>query len=169
MVNNFQKSFDALNLCGVQSSITFSFICVNILSFTDTRESKASMSSRKLNWTQCKDLVYLKSRFQSLGVANLMGLDDLATFQRWCLFKESSLTIHVMIHVEYWELLYSSHAFNVCLSITFKWIHYDIVEFTRCSSKWKHNLLIYKMLLDELHKTEYNPLKPYNVCRWNSI
>ena len=147
MVNNFQKSFDALNLCGVQSSITFSFICANILSFTDTRESKASMSSRKLNWTQCKDLVYLKSRFQSLGVANLMGLDDLATFQRWCLFKESSLTIHVMIHVEYWELLYSSHAFNVCLSITLKWIHYEIVAL---QLKTSHNLLIFKKLFDEL-------------------
>ena len=108
--NPFQTSY----------SITFSFICVNILSFTDNRESKASMSSQKLNWTQCKDLVYLKSRFQSLGVANLMGLDDLATFQRWCLFQESSLTIHVMIHVEYWELLYSSHVFNVCLSIPFE-------------------------------------------------
>lgn len=159
MVNNFQKSFDALNLCGVQSSITFSFICVNILSFTDTRESKASMSSRKLNWTQCKDLVYLKSRFQSLGVANLMGLDDLATFQRWWLFRESSLTIHVMIHVEYWELLYSSHVINVCLSITFKCIHYkivvDVLFYVDFKCTWyiaDHNdseLLIHKTLFDE--------------------
>ena len=63
------------------SNITFSFICTTMIRYPDVLLIKKEVSrDLKFHLTPCMDHVHLKSHFQSLGVTNLMGLDDLATF-----------------------------------------------------------------------------------------